>query len=352
MRSIFLRSAAREGVPLLFSAYDDPKFIAGAFHGSRRQLLEAGGTFIVLAVSTALAGRRKLAAFAIGTIALIELLRFAAPLRMSFSLEDIESSMPGSHRSYPHRTRILNTIMPNSAMITGALDIDGYDPGITRRYAEFVSFAQYDDPGHVSQDPSMEIHPRFALLRLEHDVRLKDDSVVTTPAGEPAFPRVFFAHRYEILVGRDAVLHRLFSDTFDPRQSVILESEPEPRPQPLSDSVDTAEIMEESTDHLVIHAKVEEPALMVLTDAYHPFWRAEAMTGSAQSAYEVMPADYVLRAIPLERGEHRIRLEYWIPGWGAAAALSIVSLMSFLGSLLFWWLQKKRMHRAHVPEDS
>jgi hypothetical protein len=90
---------------------------------------------------------------------------------------------------------------------------------------------------------------------------------------------------------------------------------------------------------------------MVVTDAYHPFWRAEAVVGSSQSTYDVMPADYILRAIPLERGEHRIRLEYRIPGWELAATFSVVSLIGFLGALLFWGLRKTRMHRAHLLEE-
>jgi hypothetical protein len=229
-------------------------------------------------------------------------------------------------------------------MITGALDISGYDPGVLRRYSDFLSFAQYWDPTFKSQVPRAGKEKRFALLRLEHVFEVQEGRLVGIPMQEPAFPRIFFARHYEILIGPDAILPRLFSETFAPHQSVILESEPTPRPSPSSDSADRADVIEESTDHLVIHARVSEPAIMVVTDAYHPFWRAEAMAGSAQSTYEVMPADHVLRAIPLERGEHRIRLEYRIPGWRLAALLSIVSLICFLGCLLFWWLRKGRMH--------
>jgi hypothetical protein len=198
----------------------------------------------------------------------------------------------------------------------------------------------------------MEIHPKFALVRLEKAFRLEGDSLVVTPAVEPAFPRIVFAHRHEVLTGRDAVLHRLFSDAFDPHQSVILESEPTPRPSPSSDSVNRADVIEESTDHLMIHARVSEPALMVVTDAYHPFWRAEALAGSAQSTYEVMPADYVLRAIPLERGEHRIRLEYRIPGWRLAAAFSIASLACYLATLILWGIGKSRSKKLQLASGA
>ena len=47
-----------------------------------------------------------------------------------------------------------------------------------------------------------------------------------------------------------------------------------------------------------------------MTDGWSKDWRAEAADGDARRHYRVMPADYVLRAIPLPAGEHRIRMEY------------------------------------------
>ena len=40
-------------------------------------------------------------------------------------------------------------------------------------------------------------------------------------------------------------------------------------------------------------------AVLLVTDAYAKGWRARALPGSAQATYDVLPADYTLRGIPL-----------------------------------------------------
>jgi hypothetical protein len=330
MKAIYVRGLPRHESRLPAVAYEDPVFIADTFQVSRRALFETGGTLVVLAASLAFASRRKLAALPAAIIALVELYRFASPLRMTFPLEHVElPALQAQLASHPGSGRILNKAMPNSGMTTGALDIGGYDPGITQRYGEFLCFAQYGDLRSLSHGPAIESRKQLALLRLEHLVELEGEELVLVPADEPPLPRIFFAQTYEAFPERYAMLPLLFSDGFDPRHTVLLESEPTPRPSP-PDSAAFAEVIEESTDHLVIHARVNEPALMVVTDAYHPFWRARPIKRGAQSDYEVIPADYVLRAIALERGEHWIKLEYRIPGWNLASAVSIVSLAAFL----------------------
>ena len=60
----------------------------------------------------------------------------------------------------------------------------------------------------------------------------------------------------------------------------------------------------------MIEAHLSAPAILLVTDGWSKDWRAEAVGGTARQHYHVMPANYVLRAIPLQAGDHRIRLEY------------------------------------------
>jgi hypothetical protein len=77
------------------------------------------------------------------------------------------------------------------------------------------------------------------------------------------------------------------------------------------------------------------PAILLVTDAWHPFWRAESLPGSAQSRYDVLPADGMLRAVPLAAGAHRFRMEYRIPGFAAACGVSAIAWALWLAVVAF-----------------
>ncbi|MGA3116607.1 MAG: YfhO family protein, partial [Syntrophobacteraceae bacterium] len=63
--------------------------------------------------------------------------------------------------------------------------------------------------------------------------------------------------------------------------------------------------------------------------AYSKGWHAHALEGSSQARYQVIPADYAFRGIPLEPGKHRIRLEYMPDEFRIGRIISLVSLGIF-----------------------
>jgi hypothetical protein len=148
-------------------------------------------------------------------------------------------------------------------------------------------------------------------------------------APEPAMPHLQLVSSYRILPDRNAIFDGLRSATFDPAREVILVSEPEPKPSP-SESIGTARIVAASTDTLEIEADVEQPSILLITDAFTPSWRAVALPGSVQANYKVLPANYILRAVPLLAGHHHLRVEY------ARDALTIGKWISILATLAFF----------------
>ena len=66
----------------------------------------------------------------------------------------------------------------------------------------------------------------------------------------------------------------------------------------------TVRLLSTTTDSLTITADVARPMLLLVTDSYSRYWRAVALTGSSQSEYQVLPADYALMAVPLGPGHH------------------------------------------------
>ncbi len=163
-------------------------------------------------------------------------------------------------------------------------------------------------------------------------------------------PRLALVQDYAVVSGRNRIFDALSAAAFDPEKQVILEKEPEPRPA-ISESKGAAAIIDSSTDHLTIEAELDQPAILLITDNYSEGWRAVALPGSVQHQYEVLPANYVLRAIPLSAGKHRLRMEYSPLAFRVGAWISIASLLAYL-SLTGWFLWRWRCSEQTVASPS
>src|SRR6185312_2814420 len=94
----------------------------------------------------------------------------------------------------------------------------------------------------------------------------------------------------------------------------------------------SARIVAETPDSLTIEADAASPALLLITDPYSRDWRAVALAGSAQARYDLLPADYILRAVPLAAGRHRLRIEYAPPSFRIGLILSVLAGLGWLGA--------------------
>jgi hypothetical protein len=131
-----------------------------------------------------------------------------------------------------------------------------------------------------------------------------------------------------VLAGRNDIFSALADPAFDPRKTVILESPPQPPPAP-GHEAGQVRLVNSSTDHLTVEADLQAPAILLVTDSYAKGWQARAMPGSGQRDYQVMPANWCLRAVPLGAGHHLLRMEYLPAGFRLGKWLSIVSLGVF-----------------------
>jgi hypothetical protein len=158
-----------------------------------------------------------------------------------------------------------------------------------------------------------------------------------------ALPRALLVENIRVIPDRDAAFEAMRETTFDPHREVILEHEPGIEPSPPADagSPGTVTVRDQSTDEVRIDAELTRPAVLLLTDAYHSGWRAEPADGSAQASYDVVPADYVLRAIPLQAGSHHIRLEYLPTPFRAGLWVSVVAAPAYLAAWAFVWRRRR-----------
>ena len=162
------------------------------------------------------------------------------------------------------------------------------------------------------------------------------------PRNFAPLPKFLLVDNWQVEASRDDALKAICDQTFNPRENVVLErtplawSPPEKAKVASSDPAGTIHVLRES-NRLARSREVTlaKPAILLQTDLYTPNWHVYALPGSSQSEYELIPANYILRAVPLQAGTHRLRIEYRPVGFVIGKWISLASLAAFLALLIF-----------------
>ncbi len=312
------------------TSFADPTFTRQAGGFASRCLFVAAAELLVLGGLLLFAGASRWVVYATALMAIAEVFVFGRTSLATFDSSFVESpklkafldQRPGDYRIFYQR-------IPNIAMWLGKEDVWGYAPLTLKRYTEFMAFTQGQPPEGADQYVEFSrFHPLYTMLRWRYAflANKNGDRVLT---GNAVMPRLQLLQQYRVMSGRDEILQAMDSPSFDPAQQVILETEPHPAPQSSAEK-GTVTLIDSSANQLTVEADLPHPAILLITDAYSTGWRARPLDGSAQHAYDVLPANYVLRAIPLSQGHHHIRIEYAPIGFRVGTWISILSLAGFL----------------------
>jgi hypothetical protein len=337
-QGLMIASRASGQSYLLPQLYTSAEFVTQSQHGAAMSLFVAAGACALLGIILTLARRKPQALFGVIALGLAETFVFVHGTRATFdSTTIVNSDEKRFLEEHPGDYRIMNVADPNSAMLIGAQDIWGYEATVVRRYAEFMTWSQGGDPDQaMSYVKFVRYNPLFTMLRLGYVVRQHGNELETGAAPEPPMSHLLLVSSYRVLPDRNAIFDALRSVTFDPAREVILESEPDPKPSP-AESAGTTRIVAASTDALEIEADVEQPSILLITDSFTRSWRAIALSGSAQARYQLLPGNYILRAVPLTAGHHHLRVEYARDALAIGAWISILASVLFLAALGWCW---------------
>lgn len=293
------------------------------------------------------AWRRSLAPVLVGVVGL-ELLLFAWQAHVTFPPESIR--MPELEQFLKKELGECRIFNPDGSNIARTMDnvsdLWGYGADrIIRRYAEFMAFTQGNDPDQLTGYQLFStLHPRFDLLRCKY-------VFTPTPTGsrqvselKNPLPRFLLMSHWTVESHRDAVFATISHPEFDPARTVVLERPPAGLKQPplsLTES-GSVRLISETTDWQEVEINTPHPAILLETDLYSPNWHVRALPGSAQAHYELIPADYILRAIPLSAGVHHLRIEYRPTAFVVGKWISLASLALFMGMLSVWVTKRVR----------
>lgn len=253
-------------------------------------------------------------------------------------------------KKVPGDFRILNLFNPNANTMLVREGIWGYDPSRLRRYSRLMLASQGVSLDEVDGPlPLNHPHPVLDLFRCQYAAYPAKGGIDLVPVGKP-FPRFFVVGEYGVLPQAE-ILAALTNPDFDLHKKVLLETEPNPRPRasakPPKASVRILKVTVNSYD---LEVMVDTEALLLVTDSYSRDWRATPLPGNAQLAYELLPANYAMRAVPLIAGHHRIRLEYRPAGLLPGALLSGFGLLGV--GLYFchpWLLRRIGLDDGETP---
>jgi len=208
-------------------------------------------------------------------------------------------------------------------------------PGVLKRYAEFFYATQGANPDEASQYIKINsLEQIFSLVRFRYAFLRPTSAKGYLPVINPnPLPRALLVTNFQVLPDRDAILAALMKPDFDPRNTVYLENEPSPLPEP--GGAGTVKVTVDNSDQLTIEADTPVPTLLLITDLYSRDWFARALPGSVQQEYTILPADYVVRAIPLAAGHHHLAVVYDPPSFRHGLIISGVAWMAWAGAFLY-----------------
>lgn len=301
--------------------------VLAAGNSAANSLAIVGVTFLVISGVLYAARKTPQIVWAIPILAVLELMVFAATTQQHFPIDD---GFVGQLRQYmadnPGDYRIANTSNPNDAMRINAFDVSGNDPGVVGRYAELLTHMLGSDADQADQYLGIRPeNPLNAVLRLTRVLQRNGSTgqmqweILDKPMGH-----LHLVGEYQLAQGRDAVFAAMDTEGFDPRKTVILETMPVPLPQ--ANPFGEVHLIDSTTDSLTIEATTDRPAILMITDVYTPSWRVRALEDSVQRDYQLLPADYALRAVPLRKGKHRFVVEYNRGYLHVGIAITVLSL--------------------------
>jgi hypothetical protein len=247
---------------------------------------------------------------------------------------------PGDHR-------VLNPYNPNLAMSMGWRDVWGYDPLIPRRYGELMAWMQQVDIMQiVRNDLQFRDHPLLRMLGCRYMLTPVEGLVELAELDGNIMPRVVLVGQWAVEPDRERAFAFLGQPGFDPLRLVVLERDPNLPAGKASGSPGSVKVTETSTDHLTIEADVNTASILVVADSYTEGWRIVPLAGSIFGAYEIIPANYALRGVPLAPGHHHLRMEYRPASFVIGAWLSLAGSAAWLAAagMLLW--------RRRRPGDS
>jgi hypothetical protein len=269
----------------------------------------------------------------------------------------------GFDRTYIHSQLEIAAMMAKQGTLREIYSITDYEPLSLRRYERFYRLLEspkdHRNPlhtftGQLHTDPALPAFGLMDLLSVRYILVPKLDLTFrraiqdrhpkwrAAPLDQlstwwviyensDVLPRAYVATDVRRVNDGDAALAAIATPGFDPRTSVVLEGAPpsaSTSDQP--GRIEPAELLQYEPGSVTIEAVATNPGYLVLTDTFYPGWRA-TVDGVAVPIFQ---ANYLFRAVPIDRGRHTVRFEYAPESFAIGIGITVATLIAAVLTLV------------------
>jgi len=201
----------------------------------------------------------------------------------------------------------------NRFMVFGISSVGGYHPAKLSAYQDFMdAFRPALASGNFQVLDMLNVRYWVTGAELPAHPRLQPAWSGVDYQGQPryiyesivSFPRAWLTGAYRVADGQEA-LALTTSGSVDLSRVAILESEPAVQPAPTVPS-DSVVVEKLGFNEIRLRTVSSSPTILVLSEVYYPDWKVEVDGKPA----ELLRADYILRGVALESGEHDVVFRY------------------------------------------
>jgi hypothetical protein len=151
-------------------------------------------------------------------------------------------------------------------------------------------------------------------------------------------PRAVLVHAVEVVPDEVSTYARMEAPSFDIRKLALLESAPTFAVEGAgAAAVEDVKIARYEPNTVALHVDATSAGVVVLSDVYEPGWTAEVDGAEVP----VVPANRVMRAVPVGAGSHEVVMRYAPPGFRVGVWLSVMGVLGVLG-VAGWEMRRGR----------
>ncbi len=200
----------------------------------------------------------------------------------------------------------------NQGEINGVFNVDGYNQLKLSLYKTF----------DVGRDLKLD------LLNVRYRIEQYQGNEFNLVEAPNYLPRVFLVPEARVAGSDEETLEWMKEEGFDPRRTVILQQGRDGS-GPWTPGLSRVDVVSYRSNRIEVNARLDGPGILVFSEIYYPSWIA--YVDGVRTP--VLRADYALRAVRLEPGDHRVVLAYESAAFRNGLMLSGICLLAGIGCI-------------------
>jgi len=198
--------------------------------------------------------------------------------------------------------------------------------------------------GNVHQIPLTEGYNQFLLKRYSDLLNYVNDTVSQNllmvkykkVPGQPAFyelkppPRFYCSPYVRVIENTDSVRAFLNSPSFIPERDIVIEEKPAIATDTVNGSACQIKTIHDDANKIELQVSVQGNTFLFASEIYYPGWKV-FVDGKKSRLYA---ANLAFRAVPLEKGDHRVTMQYDSGSFKAGMATTLSLLLVIF--ILLW----------------